>query len=84
MIREFKRYILKNWFWISAGLVITKIAMDYSYGIRGDMSFGGEWLILPFILFAKEAIPEMIEEILDVFREEDDEESDDENVGTRR
>lgn len=78
MIRDFKRYILKNWFWISAGLVMTKIAADYSYGVRGDVAFGGEWLILPIILFAKEIIPAMTEELMYMMSGEDDEEDDDE------
>lgn len=51
-MRKIRRYIIKNWFWIVLGLVLTRKAMEYCYRQRGSFQVGGEFFILPVILMA--------------------------------
>ena len=71
-IKKLKRYIIRNWFWISAGLILTRYAVEYAYNQRGCWRFGGEWFVLPVILMAKYLILEIICVGIRLFREEDE------------
>ncbi len=51
-MKEVKGYILKNWFWIAAGLMLTEISAKEAYEQRGYLAYGGEWFSLPFVLMA--------------------------------
>lgn len=53
-MRRFKRYISRNWFWIVAGLVLTKVAVEMAYADRGYIAYGGEWVTLPLVLMTVE------------------------------
>ena len=45
-----KQYILRNWFWIAVGLILTRLAMELCYMQRGSFEVGGEIFILPIML----------------------------------
>ena len=69
-MRKIRRYIIKNWFWIVLGLVLTRKAMEYCYRQRGSFQVGGELFILPVILMAVYLIPNIVRDILGAFGEE--------------
>ena len=69
-MRKIRRYIIRNWFWIVLGLVLTRKAMEYCYRQRGSFQVGGEFFILPVILMAVYLIPNIVRDVLGVFREE--------------
>lgn len=49
---KLEKWIIKNWFWLSVGCVLTRKAVKYAYLERGYKAVGSEWLILPLLLFA--------------------------------
>ena len=53
-MRKIKRYIARNWFWITVGFVLTEKAVEMAYIERGTVAYGGEWLVLPLVLMAVE------------------------------
>lgn len=59
-MRKIRRYIIRNWFWIVLGLVLTRKAMEYCYRQRGSFQVGGEFFILPVILMAVYLIPNIV------------------------
>ena len=48
--KSLKQYIFKNWFWIIAGIILTRKAIEIVYLERGYEAVGGEYLILPLLL----------------------------------
>ena len=73
--RKVRRFVRLYWFWVSLGLVLTKVSVEAAYAERGYKAYGGEWLMLPIMLivgyFVNEArmyLPDLIEE----WREEKD------------
>jgi hypothetical protein len=71
-MRELSRYVEKNWIWISAGLILTKKAVEYSYRRRGGFYIGGEWFILPLILMFAYLISSMCKEVPKLLGEEEE------------
>ncbi|MCM1179555.1 MAG: hypothetical protein NC347_04805 [Clostridium sp.] len=63
-MKEIKRYISRNWFWIAAGLILTEIAVRVAYEERGCLRYGGEWFTLPLVLL----FVEMARNVVDVIR----------------
>ncbi len=65
--RCFKKFVWKYWFWISAGLYLTKHAVEYAYEFRGYVAIGGEWLVLPMLLavvyFLQEGVWSLIDSL---------------------
>ena len=51
-----RKYIRNNWYWICLGLALTPPAVQCAYAERGYVAFGGEWLVLPVILFGAETV----------------------------
>lgn len=67
--RKARRFVRLYWFWVSLGLVLTKVSVEAAYAERGYKAYGGEWLMLPIMLivgyFVNEArmyLPDLIEE----------------------
>ena len=67
--RKVRRFVRLYWFWVSLGLVLTKLSVEAAYAERGYKTYGGEWLMLPIMLivgyFVNEArmyLPDFIEE----------------------
>ena len=67
--RKVRRFVRLYWFWVSLGLVLTKVSVEAAYAERGYKAYGGEWLMLPIMLivgyFVNEArmyLPDLIEE----------------------
>lgn len=54
MRRKIKRFISKNWLWITVGLILTEVFAKMAYAERGYMAFGGEYLTLPILLMLVE------------------------------
>ncbi|MBQ9437648.1 MAG: hypothetical protein IJU50_04900 [Lachnospiraceae bacterium] len=50
------RYVIKNWFWISAGFLGTAACVERAYAERGAFRCGGEWLVLPLVLALVETV----------------------------
>lgn len=71
-MKEIKRYISKNWFWIVAGLVLTEISVKAAYEQRGYLAYGGEWFTLPLVLMAVEMARNVCDTIRFLFTEESD------------
>jgi len=57
------RWIIKNWLFISVGLILTALAVRYAYADRGYISFGGEWLVMPFLFLLRGLYRDMRKEI---------------------
>ena len=49
-LRKAKRFIYREWIWITLGIILTRFAVEYAYQERGYMAYGGEWLVLPVLL----------------------------------
>ncbi len=49
-MKKLEKYIVRNWIWLVAGLILTRKAVEFAYAERGYVTFGGEWLVLPVIL----------------------------------
>ena len=49
-MRKVKRFIYREWIWITLGIILTRYAVEYAYQERGYMAYGGEWLVLPVLL----------------------------------
>lgn len=68
--RRFEKIVRKYWFWIAAGLCLTKHAVEYVYEFRGYVAIGGEWLVLPMLLavvyFLQEGVWSLIESLKDL------------------
>lgn len=67
--KKVRRFVRLYWFWVSLGLVLTKVSVEAAYIERGYRAYGGEWLVLPVVLivgyFVNEArmyLPDFIEE----------------------
>ena len=67
--RKVRRFVRLYWFWVSLGLILTKVSVEAAYAERGYKAYGGEWLMLPITLivgyFVNEArmyLPNLIEE----------------------
>lgn len=67
--RKVRQFVRLYWFWVSLGLVLTKVSVEAAYAERGYKAYGGEWLMLPIMLnvgyFVNEArmyLPDLIEE----------------------
>ena len=67
--KKVRRFVRLYWFWVSLGLVLTKVSVEAAYIERGYKAYGGEWLVLPVVMivgyFVNEArmyLPDFIEE----------------------
>lgn len=50
LLRRVKRFMHREWIWITLGIILTRFAVEYAYQERGYMAYGGEWLVLPVLL----------------------------------
>lgn len=48
--KKVRRFVRLYWFWVSLGLVLTKVSVEAAYIERGYKAYGGEWLVLPVVL----------------------------------
>lgn len=39
-MRNAKRYIARNWLWITAGLILTEVFVKMAYAERGYVAYG--------------------------------------------
>lgn len=72
-VKQTGKYILKNWFLIAVGCILTRKAVEAAYLERGYKAVGGEWLILPTILLFAEIARMMYWSIKEIFEMGDDE-----------
>ena len=62
-MKEIKKYISRNWFWIATGMILTEIAVRAAYEQRGCLRYGGEWFTLPLILMIAEIARNVVDMI---------------------
>lgn len=55
-------YIERYWIWIFLGLILTRIEVEKMYEVRGGFCIGGEWLIVPLIIFITVFVSQMIKD----------------------
>ena len=67
--KKVRRFVRLYWFWVSLGLVLTKVSVEAAYIERGYKAYGGEWLVLPVVMIvgyfvneARMSLPDFIEE----------------------
>lgn len=72
MRRKIKRFISRNWLWITAGLILTEVFAKIAYAERGYMAFGGEYLTLPILLMLVEMSSNIGDLICDMFGTEEE------------
>ena len=48
--RKVRQFVRLYWFWVSLGLVLTKVSVEAAYAERGYKAYGGEWLMLAYML----------------------------------
>lgn len=69
-----KKYLVKNWHLILAGIALTAFALPHTYSIRGYFAIGGEWLILPVILMIAYMVKVFTQDIFKIIYFEDGDE----------
>lgn len=67
--KKVRRFVRMYWFWISSGLVLTKLSVKAAYIDRGYKACGSEWLVLPVVMLAGYFVNE-VRMYLPVFIEE--------------
>jgi len=65
-----QKLLLRYWFPITLGLVLTAIAVQAAYAERGGFYVGGEYLITPIACLIHYGLRELIGYILDTRQEE--------------
>lgn len=68
-MKTIEKYIVRNWFWISLACILQKYAVEAAYYCRGYKAVGGEWLVVPAVLFGVELIREILSSILETIKE---------------
>lgn len=69
-----KKYLVKNWHLILAGIALTAFAVPHTYKTRGYFAIGGEWLILPAILMTAYMVKVFTQDIFKIIYFEDGDE----------
>lgn len=49
-MQKVKRFIYREWIWITLGIILTRFSVEYAFQERGYLAYGGEWLVLPVLL----------------------------------
>ena len=57
------KWIIKNWFILAAGLILTALAVRCAYHERGYIAVGSEWTVLPFMFRIRALYREIKEEV---------------------
>ncbi len=57
------KWVCKNWLMLTVGLILTTLAVQYAYSVRGYIAIGSEWLILPFMFFCKSFARQVAEDV---------------------
>ena len=71
--RKVRRFVRLYWFWVSLGLVLTKVSVEAAYAERGYKAYGGEWLMLPIMLIVGYFVNEArmyLSDLIEEWREE--------------
>ena len=69
-MKKIENFIIRKWFWLSIGLVLTRFAVERCYEQRGWFYIGGEWFIIPAIILASNIVPSIVCQIVNVFSKE--------------
>lgn len=62
---------LKVLIFVTIGVALTSVAMDYCMVVRGSMKIGGEVLILPILIAAYRFFSSVAKEVIEVLRMEE-------------
>lgn len=71
IVGKFIRKNLKVLIFITIGVALTSVAMDYCMVVRGSMKIGGEVLILPILIAAYRFFSSVAKEVIEVLRMEE-------------
>ncbi len=52
-MRQVRRWIVRNWAILTAGFLLTAIAVRAAYFERGYIAFGSEWLVFPVLFIIR-------------------------------
>ena len=66
-MKGFKKWVTENWILFVIGCVLQGFAIQESYQVRGMLSYGGEWLIVPMILMTASIARGIAREIREQF-----------------
>lgn len=64
------KFILKNWLFLTAGLVLTAICVKVAYEERGYIAVGGEWLVFPCMVTIRALARSVVEDIVEGISDE--------------
>lgn len=53
------------------GIILTIVAVEKAYEIRGCFSIGGEWFVMPLMLIFARLVEGMFREVKETFMEKD-------------
>ena len=67
-----KKYIAKFWFFLIIGILLTRYEVERMYEVRGGFYIGGEWLTVPLIILVTVFVPQMVREMFDIYKEDED------------
>lgn len=71
-MKGFRRFILKNWFWITLGCILQRKAIEAAYLERGIKTLGGEILVLPLVLLAVALFRDIFWIVVEALQAEDE------------
>lgn len=54
--RHLTVWLVRNWFVLCVGMILTTIAMQRMYVSRGYFTIGSEWMIIPMCLAVRKFI----------------------------
>lgn len=69
-MKKVKSFILREWFPISIGMVLTVKAVQVAYNQRGVFALGGECLVLPVVVLGANILECLLHTIAWIISEE--------------
>lgn len=71
-MRKVKRFIYREWIWITLGIILTRFSVEYAFQERGYLTYGGEWLVLPVLLMTVNMARNIAGTVITIFGGEED------------
>lgn len=71
-MQKVKRFIYREWIWITLGIILTRFAVEYAFQERGYLAYGGEWLVLPVLLMTVNMARNIAGTVVVIFGGEED------------
>lgn len=71
-MQKVKRFIYREWIWITLGIILTRFAVEYAFQEHGYLAYGGEWLVLPVLLMTVNMARNIAGTVMMIFGGEED------------